>query len=518
MNKLMIGIVMMNMIMISGCTKHFEEINTNQTKLTTIGITELPYLFSKAQAAVSSSNFTYQSSNTHTGNLFCQYFAVSATFFPSDRYLLTQPRMSGNWTVVYTEVVPQLKTIFEITDTSSPEYALASIMWVHTFHRLTDYWGPIPYFKAGEPLISVDYDSQEAIYNDFFKRLSDAVVVLRNNPTAVPYGNFDLVYAGNVSKWIKYANTLRLRLALRISKVNPSKARAEAEAAVAGGVLTDNADNASVIKTLNANDNNGLSQVSLFNEIRMSASMESVLKGYNDPRIGAYFQRVTDTTFGNTFEGIRNGLIPVQQNLPRNIPDRVSNMGTRWAVRSSGAWVGQFAAPEIILVSAEAYFLRAEGALNGWQMGRTAQVLYDSGIQRSMTQWGVTDQAAIDNYKVSTAVPVAPGDFLNSPPMNDYPIRFSGDALMQRKQIAQQKWIALYPDGREGWADLRRSNYPQIYPIVNSDYPQLPPGSLIRRLVFLDLEKQTNGSAVTAALPLLNGPDLHSTPLWWDVD
>jgi len=507
----------MSIIIISGCTKGFEEINTDQTRLTTISITELPYLFSKAQAAVSSSNFTYQPSNTHFGNLFCQYFAVTATFFPSDRYFLTQTRMSGNWSVLYSQVVPQLKTIFELTDPGSPEYALASIMWVHTFHRLSDYWGPVPYFRAGEPLTTIPYDSQEDIYNDFFKRLNAAVVVLRTNPNAVPFGNFDLIYAGNVSRWIKYANTLKLRLAMRISKVNPQKAKIEAESALAGGVMTDNADNASVIKTLNAGDNNGLSQVSLFNEIRMSASMESVLKGYDDPRLAVYFQPVTDNSLGGTYEGIRNGLIPVQQNLPANIPDRVSNVGTRWAIRSSGAWVGQFAAPEIIMVAAEAYFLRAEAATKGWAMGQTAQVLYDSGIDRSMRQWGITNQVAIDNYKASLATPVAPGDFLNSPPMNDYPIRFSSDPVMQLKQIAQQKWIALYPDGREGWAELRRTGLPQIYPIVNSDVPYLPSGTLIRRLLLLDIEKQTNGAAVTEALKLLKGPDLHSTRVWWDV-
>jgi hypothetical protein len=139
---------------------------------------------------------------------------------------------------IYTDVVPQLQSIFNAADPKSAEYALANILWVLSFHRVTDYWGPIPYFKAGVPASSVPYDPQDKIYDDFFKRLTDAVTVLKGKTSEKPYGDFDIMYAGNVNKWITFANTLRLRLALRISKVDPTRAKAEAEAAVAAGVMT----------------------------------------------------------------------------------------------------------------------------------------------------------------------------------------------------------------------------------------------------------------------------------------
>jgi len=102
------------------------------------------------------------------------------------------------------------------------------------FHKVTDYWGPIPYFQAGIPATSVPYDAQDKIYDDFFKRLTAAVTVLKGKPAgSTAYGAYDLIYGGKVASWIKFANTLRLRLALRISKVDPSRAKAEAEAAVA---------------------------------------------------------------------------------------------------------------------------------------------------------------------------------------------------------------------------------------------------------------------------------------------
>ena len=102
--------------------------------------------------------------------------------------------------------------------------------------------------------------------------------------------------------------------------------------------------------------------------------------------------------------------------------------------------------------------------------------------------------------------------------MNEYPIKWSNDPAMQRKQIAQQKWIALYPDGIEAWADLRRAGVQQMYPVLHSDNADIPAGELILRLPFLDLEKQTNGPEVQAAETLLGGPDKPLTPLWWDKE
>ncbi len=149
-------------------------------------------------------------------------------------------------------------------------------------------------------------------------------------------------------------------------------------------------------------------------------------------------------------------------------------------------------------------------------MDGTAEELYNKGIEASMHQWGVTDEAAITAYINSNATPIAPNDYFNSPPMNDYPIKWSADPAMQRKQLSQQKWLALYPDGMEAWADIRRAGVQELYPVLHSDNAGVPAGSLIRRLTYLDLEKQTNGPQVQAASNLLGGPDKPLTPLWWD--
>lgn len=497
----------------SSCTKDFEELNTDKTKLTTLSSTEYPYLFSKAQSAASFAFWRYQVAQNLFADLYCQYFATTATYFPSDRYVIRMDWMAYHWIPVYTEAVPQLKTLLEQTDANSAENALAKIWWVYTFHRVTDYYGPIPYFNAGEPGRTVAYDAQDKIYDDFFVKLNEAVTTLKGKTSEKPYGNFDLLYKGDVNKWIKFANTLRLRLAMRISKANPTKAKTEAEAAVANGVMTDIADDAYMVKSQDGSDFNGLSGISVWNEFRMSASMESVLKGFEDPRIGVFFQPASNT---GTYEGLRNGLSPAQLGIDANSNDNNSNVGERWVQGKGAAWNGQNTAPQNIMHTAEAYLLRAEAAQNGWSVGGTAKELYEKGIEASMRQWGVNDAAAISAYLSSEKTPIAPGDQQGTPALSNIPVKWGASDAQQREQIATQKWLAVYPDGIEAWAEFRRTRYPKLYAPVNSENADVPQGQFLRRIPFLDLEKNTNKPAVDAAGALLGGPDKASTPLWWD--
>lgn len=499
-------------IQFSSCTKDFEELNKDKTKLTELTKTEFPYLFSRAQSASSYAFWRYQVAQNLFADLYCQYYATSATYFPSDRYVVRMDWMQWHWIPIYTEAVPQLKTLLEQTDASSAENALAKIMWVYTFHRVTDYYGPIPYFKAGEPGRTVAYDAQDKIYADFFVKLNEAVTVLKGKTAEKPYGSFDLMYGGDVNKWIKFANSLRLRLALRISKVDPAKAKTEAEAAVAAGVMADTGDDALMTKSEAGGDFNGLAGISVWNEFRMSASMESVLKGFEDPRIGVYFQPASNT---GTYEGLRNGLSPAQLGIAANSNDNNSNVGERWTKGKGAAWTGQNTTPQNIMAAAESYLLRAEGALNGWAMGGSAQELYEKGIETSLKQWGVSGAAATA-YISSTKTPIAPGDQQASPALSNIPVKWGSSVDVQREQIGTQKWLAVFPDGIEAWAEFRRTRYPKLYPLVNSDNADVPVGQVLRRIPFLDLEKNTNQEAVNDAVRLLNGPDKANTPLWWD--
>src|SRR5690606_38024813 len=147
-------------------------------------------------------------------------------------------------------------------------------VWV--VHRYTDYFGPIPYSQIGNYVEGegVAYDSQEDIYHDLFKELAEATAVLEAHSDGISYGEQDLIYGGNVAQWLKFANTLRLRLALRVSFVEPGLAKTEAEAAFAGGVFETNADNAMIPAT--PAKYNSLNHISGWNEFRMSANFESL--------------------------------------------------------------------------------------------------------------------------------------------------------------------------------------------------------------------------------------------------
>lgn len=502
---------------VTSCTDDYPEINTDKNSIATIGPAELPFLFSKAQSAAPSFQWSYQVAQNLFADQYAQYFACNATYFQSDRLVVVMDWVSAAFDPMYTEVMPQLQVIFESSDPASPEYALASIWWVYTFHRVTDYWGPIPYFDAGKPGISVAYDAQDLIYDDFFKRLDAAVTILEEKSSERPFGSYDLVYGGDANKWIKFANSLRLRLAVRISKADPTRAKAEAEAAYAKGVFTVSPDDDALVqRSLKGDDGNGLSIMSDWNEFRMSAAMESVLKGYDDPRMPEYFLPAVET---GTYEGLRNGLTPTELTMNINKPDANSHVGPRWSSPAAGGIADYLVTPQSIMYTAEVYFLRAEGALLGWNMGGTVQELYEAGITSSLKQWGITDNAVIQNYINSTATPIAPEDYLNSPVVSTIPVKFNAaDEDIQLEQIATQKWLALFPDGREAWADYRRSHVLKLYPVANSENPDITNTSTqwMRRIPFLLSEKLNNGVEVEKAIELLNGEDKVTTPLWWD--
>lgn len=517
-----IGIAMLCCPLVTGCTKDFSEINRDKNTIATVGASELPFLFAKAVQSAQPTNETYEIAQKMFADFYAQYFANSASSYPSDRNVIRMDWIYSAFDPIYTDMVPQLQSIFEIADPGSAEYAMANIVWVLGFHKVTDYWGPIPYFQAGSPSNSVPYDPQDKIYDDFFKKLDSSVTAL-NNSTEVSYGDFDIIYGGDIGKWKKLANTLRLRLAVRISNVDPARAKSEAEAAYASGVFeTSPDDDALLVKSLKGKDYNGLSNMTSWDEFRMSAAMESVLVGYEDLRLPVYFLPAgasADNPEGTgSYEGLRNGLVTSELVDPQNSPENLSNPGPRWSSTAYGGIANHLETPQNVMCTAEAYFLRAEGAMLGWNMGGTAQELYEAGITNSMHQWGITDEAAISNYINSSDVPIAPGDYLNSPPVSDAPVKFSPDPAVQKVQLGIQKWLALYPDGYEAWADYRRGRAFVLYPVAHSDNEDITNTTTqwIRRIPFLLAEKQRNAQAVEAALPLLNGPDKVTTPLWWD--
>ena len=497
------------------CTKNFDEINKDPSSLTEVGPLEFGYMFARAQSAACMNQTYYQTVQNLFADIYSQYFALNTTSFQTDRYVMNDGWLGRLGIVTYTFTVPQLQSIMDNTEPSSGEYALSTIMWVYAFHHLTDQFGPVAYLEAGSPQDAIPYDSEQSIYEDFFKKLDAAVETLTPLAGTNIFGSSDIIYRGDVDLWIKFANTLKLRLALRVSSVLPDLARQEAESAVASGVMTDISESAWILKALEGGDGNGLAQIASYNEFSMSATMASYLKGYKDPRMEVYFQPAVAS---GEFRGIRNGNTAVDQNKPENTADQNSNVGTHWVQRSGNAWLPNLTAKQPVMYAAEAYFLRAEGALNGWNMDGTAEDLYKKGIETSFNEWGITDGSQLEEYVNSNNLPAAPGDLANSPAVSDIPVKWASTEQMQRAQVGTQKWLATYPDGMEGWASFRRSGYPIMYPVVHSDNPDLAQGTFIQRLPYASSEYTTNAAQVEKGVELLGGPDKVSTPLWWSKE
>lgn len=503
-------------LIVNACTSDFDDTNTDPNKLTNVGAREMPFMFAKAQSESAMNRSFYQTVQNLGADLYSQYFALASTSFGTDRYALTPDWQRRFWQVVYVNTAPQLKSIQELSDPNSGERALADILWVYAFHRLTDHFGPIPYFSATEPQDIIPYDPMDKIYDDFFKKLDNSVQTLKGLPSGTTvFKGYELMYDGDKDKWIAFANTLRLRLALRISNVYPARAKTEAETAVTLGVLTANNQNAFLKKVQGGNDTNGLAQVAAWNEFGMSSTIASYLKGYDDPRLSQFFQPNVTT---NEYTSLRNGLSAQELNLSRNAPYNNSNVGTYWAVQNPNKTFNpNLTAPYHVMCAAEAYFLRAEGALNEWDMGDNAKNLYEKGIRISMEQWGVS-AGVIDDYIETNNLPTAPDDSQNSPAVSDTPVKWSSTKSIQYKQIGTQKWLAIFPNGMEAWSEFRRTGYPDMYPVVRSDNSDIPTGEFIKRMPYPLTEEANNAAELEKGKALLGGPDNAATRLWWDVN
>lgn len=464
----------------------------------------------------------FQLTQSLHADIYAQYFATTAASFDSDQFVMIGRWQDGGWNGFYGTAAPQLDFVenFSAENDMDLENALAKVMKVQLYHRITDYWGPIIYSEFGNGETTVPYDSQEDVYNDFFAELDSAVTVLEANAGGNAFGSNDQLYEGNVDQWLTFANSLRLRLAMRVRYVDEQLAQTEAEKAVDGGVMMDNSDNADLLTT--ENSRNPYTTITDWGEFRMSAAMESALGGYEDPRQSEYFQPAANGDQdgdGSPYEGFRNGLTTSDKESgieDESLNDRYSDMGIDWMNDSRGG-----SNPHIdIMDASEVYFLRAEGDLIGWDMGGSAQDLYEEGIRLSMTETTSASSSDIEAYIESSNTPVSPDDVWDSPALSDIPVAFDNSGSVERRleQIITQKWLALYPNSMEAWAEYRRTGYPILYDPINSLNSDIPVTDRVKRIPFVSSEESDNSAAFEDAIQLLStGENEPTAELWWDA-
>lgn len=502
-----------------GCTEDFEEINTNPLSLSTSKLADSQVLqaqaFAQAQyTSMMGLHWRFQISQNLFSDLWAGYYATTAVGFDSDRFTQVGRWADLAWGSFYGIAAPQVKLVEDLArENGNPVgEAMAKVIRVNSYHRITDYWGPIPYTNYGNQELSVPYDTQEAIYSDFFKTLDEASAALSGGGTS--FTGSDRIYGGDASKWRKLSESLRLRLAMRIRFVNAGLSKSEAEKAFNSGALILSPDDNAFVKTDGIN-RNPLETITDWGEFRMSATMESILKGYADPRMGVYFDPAADgDSDGDNipFEGLQNGQTKVTLGTSQNAGHSDINVAFRDVAKGGNN------PPLELFRASEVHFLLAEAALAGYNVGGSAKTYYESGIRTSMKErTGATD-AEINAYINSANQPVS-FDGGATPAVSDVPVLYNdSNAEKALEQIITQKWLAIFPNGWEAWAEARRTGYPKQYPRVSSENPDVSADQIPSRMVYTASEFSTNGDAVNAAIGSseLGGQDKNNTKLWWD--
>src|SRR5574341_1843554 len=438
----------------TGCTGDFADINTNPN-----GPVDVPppsILSSSIQNVVTSVGGTGLL-NVRSAGLWVQYYS-EIQYRDEDKYI-ERSGTSGGWDFYYGALEDFQRMIDKGVAANTPNWeAVGRIMKSYVFSVMTEAMGDIPYSEAlkGAEVLNPKYDTQQSIYNALFVDLKTASDQI--DPAGIGFAIGDIMYNGDMTKWRKFANSLRLRLALHLSNVNATKGAAEAQAAVAAGVFTSNADNAQLMyRSTSPNRNPIYDNARSRDDYGMSKTFVDSLTSWNDPRLPIFAQ---PNRYG-IYRGLPNGL-----NDGEGPPlDSISRIGAYWRETA--------AAPIALQTYAEVLFLQAEAAQRGWITGNAAQ-LYADAIRAAMEQYGISN-ANITAYLAQPRVQYNPATGLT--------------------QIGYQKWASMFMQGLEAWTDYRRTLWTVLQP-----GPRAVLSSIPERLPYQDNELVLNKANVDAAV------------------
>ena len=569
--------------MLAGC-HDFEEMNTNPYQPvydpsiiggTADGI-DIDYTVSdnaleslratEGSAGATFSNFVYeglyndyQTATNLTHDIYAGYWGNNVSGFVSNSptYSYNDGWSANRWKHFYDDrTVSEYSQLIKTFWFCDKEYYhtafyITRIYYAFLMSAQTDTYGDIPikYYVKGAlpPEENVEYSSQEEVYGMIFDILDQAITNLHDIPSVQQFdlGEDDLCYGGDVESWIRFANTLRLRLALRVSNVNPSLAKQQGEAALAdpSGLMQSQDDNMTLIPKrqyiTGGNENiyallfSWTANVVLPKEMEWAYKNQALKPGvttdtpefeqkapsslytaggvdetmfnasedncYLDPRCNIFWFRPTEFDKLNQavpeesdkdFGGVRNGETNIGGSYTTtyspnrcNLQSDAMNPQIWWNLAREIVWFGY----------SESLFLRAEAALRGWAgVTETAEQYYLDGIRASMDYYGIT------NYS----------DYINN--LQGLEAFRSGTKEEQLEQIITQKWIAVFPNGNEGWAEVCRTDYPR-YMLVpqggNNSNGEIPNTKLIKRVQYPDSESRNP----------LKPTYTQGDKVWWDV-
>ena len=496
-----------------GCDKDFEEVNTNAYALTEINPA---LLFANAQR-LTSSGF-YEAEQTVVQQFVNAYnLGATAGFnFNEDNNIFNVPRWNDNYPGPV-KFIEQALELAKDDPARSNLYNEIRIWRAYIYMTLVDTYGDVPYSEAGKAYIGglyyPKYDKDEVIYEDLYNELKSATAALSADKDQVReelfFGTSGST-AAQVEKWKKLGNSLLLRLGMRYSKLDPSKAATIVQEAFNGGVMTTNADNAYVL--YNATYNNPLNNVIRTGNLYyfyLAEPFVNRLKAASDPRLkyisGKYadpnqaLAQTPDTTMANQF-GFPIGY---DQTSVRNAPGYRGTSGTGQNYSQVNLRVvGSATAPIFFVTNAQTKLLLAEATFRGWLPAGASSAMeyYNAGVKASMEEYSLYPTVP------SPAIPVNAQDSYLSRPIVAYT---NANAL---DLINTQYWIASFGNGAESFANFRRSGFPALTP---NNYNNSLQGGFARRFSYPNEESARNSDSYQAAVASF-GPDNPLTRIFWD--
>jgi len=463
----------------TACTKRISDLNIDPKNPSTAP----SYAFFTNAERSFANTLTSSNVNLNIFRLITQQWQETQYPEESQYDLGTREINDAVWNAMYRDVIRDLRESKALipkdvlnpdgspnTGKQQNELAIAEVMEIYAWYYLVTTFGNIPYTEAldiNNPFPK--YDDAKTIYYDLLARLDAAIPKL--STTSDSFGSADLIYQGDVSKWKKFANSLKLKMGILIADDDAAKARSVIESAVAGGVFTSNADNAELFYQ-SAPPNTNPIWVDLVQSGRddfvAASTLVDTLKAKNDPRLDNFF---TFDQSGSNYSGATPGQQSAYAQYSHVNPDITAPTF-----------------PALLLDYAEVQFYLAEAAQRGFNVGGTAAGHYAAAVTASIEYWGGTAAEA-------TA-------YLAQPSVVYDPVNW-------RKSIGVQQWIAFYNRGWDAWISWRRLDYPQLQPAHDalSDIPV--------RYPYPVNEQNVNTENYNAAAAAIGGDDV-TTKLWWD--
>lgn len=475
-------IFLLPIVLMTACVENLDDWNVDQKKASAVPARTL---FTNALKGIIDA-VTTPNVNNNNFRMFVQYWATT-TYLDEPRYNMTARLYSQNqWYAAYRDALNDLeeaKRLIEAdavtaADVKANQLALVEIIEVYCWNFLVNTFGDVPYSEAldSENLLPA-YDDAATIYNDLLTRLDAAIAKL--TPGVASFGTADVIYSGSVAKWVKFANSLKLRMGMVIADVDNGRAKAAVEQAAAAGVILTNADNARFPYISAPPNNNPVSAnlnplFSSREDFVMANTIIDAMNERNDPRRQFLFTQVDGEYKGGNYG--------------------FSNAYANYSHVTAKVMDPTFEA--LFIDASETQFFLAEAVERGFSVTGTAEEHYNAGVTQSILYWGGTAAEAADYLaQANVAYSTADGDW--------------------KEKIGTQKWIAYNNRGWDSWIEWRRLDQPVLLPPSG---PSIPNALTIpTRMIYPVIEQTVNGDQWTTAAGRYNS-DSPNAKLFWDVN